>query len=160
MLRVYLETTIPSYLTARPSRDLVVAAHQKTTRDWWDEKRQEADLYVSTYVLEEASTGGDEAAGRRMGILDGITVLEVTPEAEAVAAELVTRGHIPSNAVPDAFHIAIATAHEIDVLLTWNCKHLANPTILREVYRTLRGMGYEPPIVCTPDELMGEDSDD
>ncbi len=155
MLRVYLETTIPSYLTARPSRDLVIAAHQEVTREWWDTRRHDADLYVSEYVIEEAMFGDEEAASLRMKAIEGIAVLDTTPLSEPLAHEIMKLGLIPERAILDAFHIAISTIHEMDVLLTWNCTHLANPVILKEINRLIRALGHQPPMVYTPDEMLG-----
>jgi hypothetical protein len=154
--RVYIETSIASYLAARPSRDIVQAARQQVTGAWWSDRRSEFDLFVSQYVLDEAGDGDVDAARRRLGLLDGLPVLQTTDEATALGEMLIDQEALPQKAATDALHIAVATVHEIDVLLTWNCKHLANAEILGRVGRVIRSQGYEPPIICTPDELMGE----
>ena len=152
---VYLETTIASYLTSRPSRDLVLAARQQTTRDWWDLRRGGFDLWVSQIVLDEAAEGDQEAAERRLSLLAGLPVLDVDDEAIDLAASVVQEGILPEKAARDALHLGVATVRGADYLLTWNCTHLANAEIVRAVNRFLRSRGYEAPIICTPDELMG-----
>jgi len=153
--RVYVETTIVNYLTARPSRDLILAAHQEVTRQWW-ERRSSFDLYVSQFVLDEAGDGDPAAAAERRKLLNGITNLPLTDEVRDVANSLLNAGILPRKAEADAVHIAVATVYEMDVLLTWNCRHWANAMILGGVGRHLRERDYEVPIICTPDELMGE----
>jgi hypothetical protein len=154
--RVYIETSIASYLTARPSRDFIQAARQQITRDWWEDRRNEFDLFVSQYVLDEAGDGDIVAARRRLELLDELPLLESTEEAVELGEALLFEGAVPKKAATDALHIAVATIHKMNVLLTWNCKHLANAEILGDVARVIRSIGYEPPVICTPDELMGE----
>ena len=154
--RVYIETSIVSYLTARPSRDLIRAARQQITHDWWEDRKQEFDLFVSQYVLDEAGDGDPDAARERLEALDGLPLLETTDEAVELGEALIAQGAIPKQAATDALHIAVATVHTIEILLTWNCRHMANAEILGVVSRVIRSMGYEPPVICTPDELMGE----
>jgi len=154
--RVYVETTIVSYLTARPSRDLILAAHQEVTRQWWEGQRERFGLYVSQFVLDEAGDGDPTAAAQRLKLLSGFPLLPLTDEVRDVATGLLDAGVLPQRAHADGVHIAVATVHEMDVLLTWNCRHLANASILGSVGRHLREKGYEAPIICTPDELMGD----
>ncbi len=153
--RVYLETTIPSYLTARPSRDIVRAAEQEVTRAWWA-SRDRFDVYVSDLVVKEVAAGDPEAAVQRIQSLAGITVLELTPEAQRLGMELVKRAALPAKAVIDALHISIAAVHGIDYLLTWNCKHIANATMRSKIELVCRTLRFEPPIICTPMELLEE----
>lgn len=152
---VYLETTIASYLASRPSRDLVIAARQELTGEWWEERRQDYALYVSQVVIDEAGEGDPDAARKRLAYLDSIALLETTDAAIALAEELLREGAVPKNAADDALHIAIATAHGMDILLTWNCRHIANADTLGAVGRLIRKSGYESPVICTPDELTG-----
>jgi len=154
--RVYLETTIVSYLTARPSRDLIQVARQELTREWWEERRDDFDLYISQFVVDEAGSGDAVAAEKRLRILDNLQQLAVTDEAIALGEMLIREGALPEKAATDGLHRALATVHEMDVLLTWNCRHLANAEILGVVNRLIRSRGFESPIICTPDELMGE----
>jgi hypothetical protein len=152
---VYLETTVVSYLTSKPSKDVIRAAHQKITRQWWERRRPAYDLRVSQFVLDEASEGDPEAAARRMAALRDVPVLEDSPEVRVLAKALVRPGLLPEVAVIDALHLAVATIHEVDFLLTWNCRHLANAELLKEIGRLVRMNEYEMPTVCTPEELMG-----
>jgi hypothetical protein len=155
METVYIETTFLIYLVARPSRDLLVAAHQQATRDWWHERRREFECYVSQVVLDEAAAGDPDEAKLRMQITNDFPVLEITEEAESLAARIMASGAIPFNAVRDAAHIAVATVNHMDYLLTWNCKHLANAQIIRRVAVVCNRAGYDMPVICTPEELMG-----
>lgn len=150
---VYLETTIPSYLTAWPSRDIVRAAEQEITRNWW-QSRNAYDLYVSEIVLEEVGSGDAKAAADRVAVLAGIEILRVTEEAERLGGELVKRAALPARAAIDALHIAVAAVHGISYLLTWNCKHIANATMRGKIELICRSVGFEPPIICTPMELL------
>ncbi len=154
--KVYLETTIPSYLTARPSRDLVIAARQEVTREWWESGREEFDLFVSQYVLDEAALGDPDATRRRMEALAGIPLLRATDDAFALADELLTGVPLPEKASTDSIHIAIAAIHRMDYLLTWNCAHIANAKFRVPIEAACRSFGFEPPIICTPDELLKE----
>jgi predicted nucleic acid-binding protein len=153
--KVYLETSVISYLVSRPSRDLVVAAHQQITRQWWEECRESFQLYVSQMVIQEAGSGDPAAAQRRLGELVAIPLLGLTNEAQALARELIENGALPRQAVEDALHIALATVHGMDYLLTWNCRHIANARMREAVVSVCMMRGYEPPVICTPEELMG-----
>ncbi len=155
---VYLETTIASYLTAWRSPELAVAAKQQATRQWWDERRQQFDLYISDLVLIEASGGDPDAAKRRLEVLDGIAVLKPSPTADELAEALVDRLGLPARAVADAAHIAISVVHGMDYLLTWNCTHIANATYQPIIDRVCDDFGYVMPVICTPDQLMGGDN--
>ncbi len=152
--RVYLETTIASYLTARPSRDLIAAANQHMTHDWWRNHREMFDLYISQFVLEEASAGDQEAAARRLAVLENLPQLDVTEAVQHLAQELVTRVPLPANAQVDALHIAVATIHGMEYLVTWNCTHIANAILRHRIEAICRAAGYEPPTICTPQELL------
>ncbi len=151
--KVYLETTIPSYLSAWPSRDLVIAAHQQITHEWW-ENRDRFDLFTSQIVWQEVSSGDKEAMARRMEFVESIPVLELNSEASALAQELVRRRALPRQAAVDALHVAIAVMNGMDYLLTWNCTHIANAVIRGKIEHVCRSKGYEPPIICTPEELL------
>lgn len=153
--RLYVETSIVSYLTALPSRDLVQAAHQQLTHDWWAARAQ-FDLYVSQFVIDEASVGDRSAAARRLAALRNATLLTTTPDAVSLARELVRAGGLPERAIVDAFHIAIAAVHGMDYLLSWNCKHIANAATRGKIEATCRLWGAEPPTICTPIELATE----
>jgi hypothetical protein len=157
--RVYIETTIVSYLAARPSRDLIVAAHQQIIHDWWETRLDDFEVYISQFVLDEAGAGDAEAAAKRLALLASFPLLDATPEALHLARALVERGAIPPRKATDAAHIAVATVHHIQFLLTWNCTHLANAEILAQVQAICAQLGYAAPIVCTPEELSGGQDD-
>jgi hypothetical protein len=158
---VYVETTIVSYLVGWLNRnDLQVAAHQEITRRWWARRREDFELYASTLVLDEATDGDPALAAERLRFLQEITLLRVPDKAHALKVELLRRTQIPRKAENDALHIAVAAVHGIEFLATWNCKHIANGLMLPMVYDVCRAEGYEPPLVCTPHELLGEYDDD
>jgi predicted nucleic acid-binding protein len=153
--RLYLETTIPSYLTSRPSRDLIIAGHQQITREWWEKQGNDFQLYISQLVVDEASAGDATAARERLNVLQEIPLLDITPEVAELAADLVASGKIPRKAATDAAHIAIAAVHGMDFLLTWNCVHIANAVNAKAIALICRFKGWECPVICTPEELMG-----
>ena len=152
--RLYLETTIVSYLTAWPSRELVMQANQQLTQEWWTRRRESFDLYISQVVMEEASAGDLEAARKRMEILSPIPKLEITDDAESLAVALVEGMKLPERAKADALHIAISAVNGIDFLLTWNCRHIANAVLRPRIERICRDAECEPPVICTPQELL------
>lgn len=154
--RVYVETTIASYLTARPSRDLVAAAHQKLTIDWWATHRERFDLCVSDLVLSEAARGDEAVAAKRLAELQGIRVLAVDENARDLARKFMERKLMPVKAVDDAFHVAIATTQGMDFLPTWNCRHIANAEVIERLDAVCREHGFQMPTLCTPEQLMGE----
>jgi hypothetical protein len=156
MPKVYLETTIASYLTARTSSDLIVAAHQELTSEWWNQHRHRFDLFVSGLVLEEVASGDPEMAARRLMELRGIPVLGLDEEARLLAKRFLDSRLIPTRAVGDAIHVALATLHGMDYLLTWNCRHIANAEIVRGLVKLCAEAGYELPTLCTPEQLMGD----
>jgi|SRR6185369_2740210 len=153
--KLYLETSVVSYLTARPSHDLIRAAHQQVTRDWWD-TRSSFDLYVSQLVLDEAGAGDVEAASLRLAALRGVALLELTPETGSLAREILRRGGMPAKAYLDAAHVAVAAVHGLDYLLTWNCTHIANASMRGKIENICRAAGLDPPAICTPIELVKE----
>ena len=155
--RAYIETTIPSYLTAWTSRDLVMAAHQQTTREWWETRRAEFDTFVSQFVIDEANMGDPDAAKRRMEVLSGIPLLDPTEDtAYALADAIMTGVPLPSKAATDSLHIATAAVNGMDYLLTWNCTHIANAEFRAGIEAVCRNLGFEPPVICTPEELLKE----
>lgn len=154
--KVYLETSVISYLTSRPSRDLIVAANQQLTLEWWQARRQDFDLFISQLVIQEAGTGDENAAQRRLRAVADIPLLRLSEEAVTLAEKLVQEGPMPQKAIEDALHIAVATLNSMDYLLTWNFKHIANATMRYKTEHICRLAGYEPPIICTPQELMEE----
>lgn len=153
--RVYVETTVVSYLTAWPSRDVVLAGHQQVTREWWDTRRASYELCISQLVLTEASAGDAQAAQDRLAVLQPMTVLETTDAAAELAKELIRTGALPAKAAGDALHIAVAAVHAVPYLLTWNCRHLANATMRPMIESACTANGFKAPIICTPEELIG-----
>jgi predicted nucleic acid-binding protein len=154
--RVYLETSVISYLVGRLNRDIVVLANQELTREWWRNRRGQYDLFVSELVVSEASLGDAELARQRRGMLEGLPLLAVTNEAERLAPLLLRAAALSANATTDALHMAVAAVHGMDYLLSWNCKHIANATIRRAIERQCRLSDLEPPVICTPQELVSQ----
>jgi predicted nucleic acid-binding protein len=152
---VYLETSIISYLAARPSRDLVTAARQELTREWWGRRRALFDVYVSEAVIAEARLGDSDAAARRLAIMTDLPLLGITPEVTRLAGALAKALRLPKQAAADAVHVATAACHGIEFLLTWNSTQIANAELRPTIDEVARNNGYTPPILCTPDELMG-----
>jgi hypothetical protein len=156
--RVYLETTVISYLTApRPSRTVIVAAHQEITVDWWRRRRHDFDLVVSELVLREAAAGDPEAARLRLAVLAELPRLALTETALQLGTEFLRKRLLPEKAAEDGMHIAVATVHSVDYLLTWNCAHIANPEIQERLAEFLFERGFVLPFICTPEELLGGD---
>jgi hypothetical protein len=152
--KVYVETSVVSYLTSQLSRDLVVAGHQQITQEWWPNHRNKFELFVSQTVLEEAAGGDQEVAQQRLSAIENLPLLEITEAAIALAKDLVHLGPLPEKAEVDALHIAIAVTNRVDYLLTWNCKHLANAALRSRIERVCRAREYDPVIICTPEELL------
>jgi hypothetical protein len=152
---VYLESSIISYLAARPSRDIIVAARQQLTQEWWERRRPAFEIYISELVLAEIQAGDPEAAAKRRTFADGIALLEISDQATNLAEHIVGNAGLPEKAAADALHIAIAACHGMHYLLTWNAAHIANAEFRPRVEALCRGYGFNPPVLCTPDELMG-----
>ena len=157
---VYMETSVVSYLTARQSRDLVVAAYQEVTREWWHVASGRFDLVASELVVTEAGAGDADAASARLEVLRPVALLNITESSEALARRLLDLGAVPRQAAADAAHIAIAATNGVDFLVTWNFKHIANAAMRSRIERVCRQAGYEPPVICTPNELMESDHAD
>src|SRR5262245_7033557 len=157
--RVYIETTIPSYLQAWPSRDLVRAAHQQLTREWWDRRRGDFELFISELVRQECAAGDAAAAKERLQAIANLPILGVSAPAATLANTLLAEVPLPKKAALDALHIAIAVLNGMDYLLTWNCTHIANATLRSRIEAICRKLGHMPPIICTPEELLEEKND-
>ncbi len=140
---------------ARSSRDLVAAARQTITQEWWEESRNRFELYVSTVVIAEAKTGDPEAAQKRMLAIADLPVLDVNAAAEDLARQLVDQKLIPATSAEDALHIALATINGMDFLLTWNFRHINNAEMKARIIAAIEALGYECPILCSPEELGG-----
>lgn len=152
---LYLETTVPSYLTAWPSRDLIRASHQQITKEWWRTRRNDFDIFISQFVLDEVGAGDIEAARERLDALKDCALLDITSEVDELAAALVTSLNLPPKSVTDAAHIAVAALHGMHFLVTWNCAHIANAEMAVVIEQVCREHGFTCPVICTPEELMG-----
>ena len=157
---IFIETTIPSYYVSRPSRDLLQLARQELTRDWWDDQRQQFDLFTSQLVLDEAADGEPGKASERLQLLAGIPLLDLNEQVQALAKKLISSGILPSVAGRDAFHIAAAGVHRMDFLLTWNCKHIANPFIAERLLACFSEAGVHLPVICTPEQFSADENDE
>lgn len=133
-------------------RSILVAHNQEFTREWWSRRRLEYELFSSAVAVTEAQRGEGPLANERLGFLAETTLLDITDAATALA--LISRTRIPAKADVDALHVAVAPVHGMDYLLSWNCKHIVNGNILPQVYAVCRASGFEPPLICTPSELM------
>ncbi|MEY2911275.1 MAG: type II toxin-antitoxin system VapC family toxin [Dolichospermum sp.] len=152
---VYIETSILGYLTARPSRDIIVAANIEITREWWNTRRSDFQLYSSQAVLKETTQGDAKIASQRLEIFSNLSLLNLNQSVLDLAEQFLGRSNLPAKADIDAVHIAVATVHGMDYLLTWNCKDIANAQIQRKLAEISIDFGYELPILCTPYELLG-----
>lgn len=155
--KIYLETSVISYLTSRPSKTILGAAHQQITLAWW-ETRDQYELLVSESVLRECGSGDAGAAQKRLDVLADVPLLLINEQALNIAEALVGQGIIPAKAAEDALHIAVATVYDVDYLLTWNCRHIANPEMQRGIAAYLEQIGLLLPFICTPEELLGEEN--
>ncbi len=160
MAKIYIETSIVSYLTARPSNNLIAAAWQKETIDWWEKQKDRFELYISEVVIEEASRGDESAASKRLVALEDIEVLELNNASIELSKALISEGGIPKKALDDALHVAIASIHKMDFLLTWNCRHIDNAEMKPKIRHIIEQHDYHCPEIATPIELMGVDEDD
>ena len=152
---VYVETTIPSYYAAHPSRDVVIAGRQATTREWWERRLPDFRVFISQLVLDEVALGDAQFAARRLQALKRFPLLDLREDIIELARYFVDAGPLPAKAARDALHIALAACHGVDFLLTWNCTHIANAEIIPKIASICCQHGLGCPIICTPDELMG-----
>jgi hypothetical protein len=150
---VYLETTIPSYLAGRPSRDLVIAAHQQITHDWWSRAQRDLDLFVSEAVLEEIRAGDPVLAARRLEVVEGLPILELRQDVRDLVRIYSERLNFPPQARVDVLHIAFAVSYRLDYLVTWNCKHIANGYFIRRLLQVNQDIQRPTPVILTPEEL-------
>jgi predicted nucleic acid-binding protein len=152
---VYIETSVVSYYTARLSRDPVVAGHQATTRHWWEHRRTLFRTFISDFVLREAGAGDPSAAARRLAAISGMVLLELPPEVGRLSTQFEMAGIVPHAKMMDALHVAAASVHGMDYLVTWNCSHIANAEMRDAINKVCTKAGYRSPVICTPEELMG-----
>ncbi len=154
--KLYIETSVVSYLTARLSKDIIIAGHQVATRDFW-ELLPHFDVFISEPVLKEAGRGDTIAATERLNALAEFSELEIYDACGILATALIEDGVIPSQYPEDALHIAVAAVHGIDIIVTWNFKHINNPATRYRIRKSIEQHGYSSPEMCSPDELLGED---
>jgi predicted nucleic acid-binding protein len=156
---IYLETTILSYLAARPSRDIIIQAHQQITWDWWESQKDNYDLYISEMVIQEIMDGDSEAVKKRQLFAENIPVLKISAGIRDLASDLIKFLRLPQRAEPDAIHLAFAINYEINFLLTWNCAHLANGLVINKLKNFEIKTASSIPVIVTPEELLsgGED---
>lgn len=157
MSTVYIETTIVGHIAGRVHLDPVVADRQQVTRDWWRDYAPAYDVFISQLVIEECSEGDPSAAAERLEVINDLDLLQSTDEVDDLVDALIVQKAVPASEPRDAFHIAIAAVNGVDYLLTWNYKHIANATLRGRIEQVCRIAGFEPPIICTPDELVGND---
>ncbi len=155
---VYVETTVFSYITSRPSRKSIVAAHQMLSRQWWSTRRHLYNLYISDLVMDEAGKGDRTAASRRISYLETCTMLRVDVESLELADSLVRQRCVPTKAGADAVYIAVAAVNGANYQMTWNCTHINNAAQKRLIESVCLAEGYRCPVICTPEELMGDRS--
>jgi hypothetical protein len=156
MASVYVETTIPSYLAAKSSRDLIAAAHQQITHEWWANAKDRFDLYVSEAVLGEIRRGDANYAARRLEIVAEMDVLALSTDVEQLIHEYSQRLGLIGPAASDVPHFAFAVAYNIDYLVTWNCKHIANGQVIKRLTTVNESIDRRTPVICTPEELLAE----
>ncbi len=156
MESVYVETTILSYLVSNPARDVVIAGHQQTTRQWWSTRQKVFTCYISQVVVDEISAGDPSEVQKRLAVARTLDALLITIEAERLNESIIKSGVLPPKAIRDAAHIAVSTVHNVQYLLTWNCKHLANAQISKRIAALCKQAGFEMPTICTPEELLEE----
>jgi len=159
MQTVYIETSIVSYLRQRPNPQVVMAARQLLTHQWWNEQRSKYALVASQYVIDEASAGDPTLATERLQLLDKVPLLPLEPEIGQIANEIMLRAILPPKARVDALHIAMVAHHRIEYLLTWNCRHIANAQILSRIHKVLNDLAIPIPVICTPEEMVDNDTE-
>jgi len=153
---LYIETSVVSYCTSRHSRDMLVLSRQEITHDWWEKKRNSFTLYISELVIQEISVGDPVAAEKRLDFIQDIPLLSISSEIENLAYELIELLEMPEKAITDALHLAVASFHNMDFLVTWNCKHIANPFIIKRLNSAAKSHDIHVPVICTPIEFMEE----
>ncbi len=151
--KVYLETSVIGYLTSRPSRDIIKLAKQELTRQWWDRSRATFELYVSGFVIGEIERGDARAARRRMELVADFPKISLNNDVEKIYERLIMEKAVPTKATTDAMHIALAVAHGMDYLLTWNCAHINNAAQKKKISKITEELGYTDTIIATPEEL-------
>ena len=153
--KVYIESSVISVAANRMPSDLVLAAKQKMTLDWWTDRSSHLSLFISQLVLGEIGSGDAVAAERRLSMVRSLPLLEMTDDALELARSMLISRLVPKKAAEDAIHIAVAAVHGMDYLVSWNCKHIANAMLRIKIANGIERAGYRAPVICTPEELMG-----
>lgn len=156
MKSVYIESSVISYITARPSRDVVTSARQAITIEWWETYKDSFEVFISELVLEEIGTGDRQASSNRLAIVEDIPILVTTDNTVALAKALISSSAIPVSSTEDALHISIAAVQGVDFLLTWNFKHINNANTRNKIADVINRMNFRNPILCSPEELVNE----
>jgi hypothetical protein len=154
--KVYIETSVISYFTSKTSADIIIAGRQEITRKKWPHILDVFDAYISALVLQESEQGDTEAVQKRLKAIANIPILAITDVAEELASILILEGPIPEKSPEDALHISIATINGMDYLVTWNFAHINNAQIKSKIVSTIEKHGYRCPLICSPEELLGE----
>lgn len=154
--KVYIETSVVSYCTSKPSTDVIIAGRQEITRKKWPYILDVFDTFISVLVLQESEQGDSEAVQKRLDVIVNIPVLSITADAERLASILILEGPIPEKFPEDALHISIATVNGMDYLLTWNFAHINNAQMKSKIASRIEKRGYQCPVICSPEELLGE----
>jgi hypothetical protein len=153
MKKVYIESSVISYITAKPSRDLIVLARQALTIEWWESKRNKYEICISELVLQEIASGDPVAAQKRIDVVSDVQNLEITLAAKELANILISEGAVPKNSLEDALHISTVAVQGVEYLLTWNFKHINNASTRSKITHVIENFGYISPILCSPEEL-------
>ena len=153
-LRVYIEPTVVSYLVARPSNNPILAARQKASQRLWEDYADRFEYVISQLVQDEIQRGDVTAAQQRLEVVSPLTVLEILPEVDVLVQKLLEAGAVPGNSEPDAQHIAIATVHDVEYLVSWNHKHIVNEHKREHINHVCQEAGFQPITICTPAELI------
>lgn len=157
---IYVETSVISYLTSWPREDVTIAGHQRTTQEWWATAADQFDLFVSELVVAECSRGDADAARDRLKAIDGLPIVPTSVAAETLAVTLINQRAVPETEPNDALHIALAAAHGVEFLVSWNFRHILNASLRPAIERVCRDAGFDPPVLCTPEELLEVDDEE
>ncbi len=153
----YVESSVISYRSARPSRDVIVLSHQEITRIWWEKHLHEYSVFISEVVLDEIRRGDHEAASERLSLVSSMPLLTIEPDVERLALIYQEKLQLPAKSLRDTLHLAVASVHAVDYLVTWNCKHIANAHIRRQLAEINNSEGISTPTICTPEELLDDE---
>ena len=157
--RVYVESSVIGYLTAKPPRDMRRRVRQDITIEWW-EQREKWSLFLSSVVLEEIAAGDSFAAEKRLAAVQGLPVLPDHPRAKALVDALIAGTAIPAKAHADAAHLALAALHGMEYLATWNQTHLDNPDLRNKIAEIVKSHDLSLTLVLTPERLLELDYDE